>query len=92
MPFGKGTRQCLGINLAYGELYLGVANLYRRYGGAVDEGVEGRDEGKSQGMGMEGRMELFETDLDDVEFGRDFFIPFPRRKESKGVRVVVRPV
>lgn len=27
VPFGKGTRQCLGINLAWAEMYLLVANM-----------------------------------------------------------------
>ncbi|KAJ5921253.1 hypothetical protein N7466_009579 [Penicillium verhagenii] len=29
--FSKGTRICLGMNLAYAELYLTLANLFRRY-------------------------------------------------------------
>ncbi|KAF2434308.1 cytochrome P450, variant [Tothia fuscella] len=29
--FGKGTRMCLGINLAYMELTLGLAHLFRRF-------------------------------------------------------------
>lgn len=29
--FGRGNRQCLGINLAYAELYLASAALFRRY-------------------------------------------------------------
>lgn len=27
----KGTRQCLGINLAYAELYLVLAAVFRRF-------------------------------------------------------------
>lgn len=30
--FGGGTRQCLGMNLAWAELYLGVATVLRRLG------------------------------------------------------------
>ncbi|KAK1750420.1 cytochrome P450 monooxygenase sdnE [Echria macrotheca] len=31
VAFGKGSRQCLGINLAYAELYLTTATLVRRF-------------------------------------------------------------
>lgn len=31
MPFSKGTRQCGGINLAWVELYVGLASLVRRF-------------------------------------------------------------
>lgn len=29
--FGKGSRSCLGVNLATAELHLGIATLFRRY-------------------------------------------------------------
>ncbi|KAL9017054.1 MAG: hypothetical protein Q9185_005608 [Variospora sp. 1 TL-2023] len=29
--FGKGTRQCLGINLAYTELYMTIGTIFRRF-------------------------------------------------------------
>lgn len=29
--FGRGTRMCLGLNLAYSELYIGFATLIRRH-------------------------------------------------------------
>ncbi|KAH8666532.1 cytochrome P450 [Xylariales sp. PMI_506] len=31
VTFGKGTRQCVGINLAYAEMYLLVATIVRRF-------------------------------------------------------------
>ncbi|KAI9806985.1 MAG: hypothetical protein M1833_002643 [Piccolia ochrophora] len=31
VPFSKGTRACLGINLAYAELYLGIAGVFRQF-------------------------------------------------------------
>jgi len=31
VAFGKGPRQCLGINLAHAELYMGIASLFRRF-------------------------------------------------------------
>jgi cytochrome P450 len=32
VPFSKGSRQCVGMNLAYGELYLTLAGLFSRFG------------------------------------------------------------
>lgn len=31
VPFSKGTRQCLGINLATAEIYLTLATVFRRF-------------------------------------------------------------
>jgi cytochrome P450 len=31
VPFSKGTRQCMGINLATAEIYLTLASVFRRY-------------------------------------------------------------
>ena len=31
VSFGKGTRSCLGINLAYAEMYIAMANVYRNF-------------------------------------------------------------
>jgi cytochrome P450 len=31
VPFTKGTRQCLGINLATAEIYLTLATVFRRF-------------------------------------------------------------
>lgn len=31
MPFGKGSRSCLGMNLVYAEIYLTLAALFRRF-------------------------------------------------------------
>lgn len=31
VSFGRGTRACLGINLAYIEMYLTLAMMFRRY-------------------------------------------------------------
>lgn len=31
LAFGKGTRSCVGINLAYAELYTILATLFRRF-------------------------------------------------------------
>lgn len=29
--FGKGSRMCVGLNLAYAEIYIGLATLFRRH-------------------------------------------------------------
>ncbi|KAJ5046317.1 uncharacterized protein L3040_003564 [Drepanopeziza brunnea f. sp. 'multigermtubi'] len=78
VAFSKGSRQCIGINLAYAELYLAVARIFRAYGSS-----EVRFEGD------DGFLELFETDGEDVELCRDTFMPLVKR-DSKGVRVRVR--
>ncbi|KAK0102780.1 hypothetical protein ONS95_006377 [Cadophora gregata] len=76
VSFSKGSRQCVGINLAYAELYLCLSALVVRYGGAAD------------GTGNGGpKMRLFETGREDVEMQRDLFIPGVKAG-SKGVRVV----
>ncbi|KAK1144850.1 hypothetical protein N8T08_004863 [Aspergillus melleus] len=31
VSFGRGTRSCLGINLAYAEMYIAMANIYRNF-------------------------------------------------------------
>ncbi|KAL9000687.1 MAG: hypothetical protein Q9169_000723 [Polycauliona sp. 2 TL-2023] len=64
--FGRGTRQCLGINLAYAELYMTIATIFRRF-----------------------ELELFETDRSTVEYGRDYFNPFPENG-CDGVKVLVK--
>ena len=74
--FAKGSRQCIGINMAYAQLYLCVAGIFRRYGGPGNPGP----------MGI---FELFETTREDVEIQYDLFVPFPKQG-SKGVRVLVK--
>lgn len=31
VPFGRGTRQCVGMPLAYTELYVTLGTLFRRF-------------------------------------------------------------
>ncbi|KAE8441145.1 hypothetical protein EG329_005828 [Mollisiaceae sp. DMI_Dod_QoI] len=76
--FSAGSRVCLGMNLAWAELYLTLWGLFSAFGG---EGVRGE--------GDKAILELYETDRSDVQIRKDFF--FPTVKESsKGVRVVVK--
>ncbi|KAJ9660877.1 hypothetical protein H2201_006769 [Coniosporium apollinis] len=72
--FSKGSRQCLGMNLAYAELYLCLFAVFRKYGGPGDH---------------DPRMELFDTSVEDVEFKYDLFVPYPKM-ESEGIRVVLK--
>ncbi|ERF76671.1 hypothetical protein EPUS_02210 [Endocarpon pusillum Z07020] len=43
VPFARGTRACLGINLAWAELYLIVATVFRRFDFDVSGVVRQRD-------------------------------------------------
>ena len=81
VPFSKGSRQCLGINLAYAEIYMCLVAIFRRFGSGGEDGVRGEDD--------EGVLELFETSLKDVETAADFFVPAPI-EESEGIRIKVR--
>lgn len=35
--FSKGPRSCFGVNLAYAELHMGLANVFRRFELKLDE-------------------------------------------------------
>lgn len=80
VAFSKGSRQCVGINLAYAEIYLCLAAIFRRFGSGGEDGVRGEDD--------EGVLNLFETNLKDVETAADLFTPAPVAG-SKGVRIKV---
>lgn len=43
VPFNRGTRSCLGINLARAELYLILASVYRRFDFDVSQVNRARD-------------------------------------------------
>lgn len=43
MPFQRGTRNCLGQNLSYAEMYLGIAAILRRFELELDDVVRERD-------------------------------------------------
>lgn len=81
VSFSKGSRQCLGINLAYAEIYLCLTAIFRRYGTGGEGGIRGEDD--------EGVLELFQTSLNDVETAADYFVPVPVR-ESEGIRIKVK--
>jgi cytochrome P450 len=77
--FGKGGRQCIGINLAWEEMKVFVAGVFRKY-----DLYDGTRVGK-QGP----TLELYETGRKDVAMYADFvtpgFVP-----GSKGMRVRIR--
>ncbi|PMD41073.1 cytochrome P450 [Hyaloscypha variabilis F] len=77
VSFSKGNRSCLGINLAYAEMYLWLAGIFRRYGSP-----EVRFESDL------GAFELFDTDISDVEMWADRFIPVTK-PASKRLRIRV---
>ncbi|KLO81460.1 Uncharacterized protein LW93_8170 [Fusarium fujikuroi] len=77
VAFGKGGRACLGINLAYAELYLTLAALFRVYG---MEEVQGKDD--------VGTLKLFETTAADLVITSDTVVPV-MPEDSKGLRVTV---
>jgi cytochrome P450 len=71
--FSRGPRACIGINLAWAELYNVLASVFGHYG---DE--------KGQGPSMK----LWKTTIEDVTTKHDLFVPFPFM-ESEGVRIVL---
>lgn len=77
VAFSRGSRQCVGINLAYAEIYLGLATIFRRYGSVA---VRGKDD--------LGALDLYETTMKDVEIVGDGITPLTV-PESKGVRLRV---
>lgn len=42
-PFSRGTRACVGINLTWAEMYLGLASVFRRFDFDLAEVVRERD-------------------------------------------------
>lgn len=79
VPFSRGTRQCIGINLAYAEIYITLAVIFRLYGSP-----------EVKKKGDRGYVELFETEwARDVEIVGDGVTPL-HRKESQGIRIKVK--
>ncbi|KAI0838618.1 cytochrome P450 [Hypoxylon sp. FL0890] len=79
MAFSKGTRQCIGINLAYQELQTFTAGIVRRY--------DLYDPAKKVQSGP--TLELYQTKREDVATYSDFITtaPYPG---SLGLRVLIR--
>lgn len=79
MSFSKGTRQCIGINLAYQELQSFTAGIFRRYH-LYDPNARVQD-GPT--------LELFETKREDISMNADYITPAPY-EGSQGLRVRIR--
>lgn len=88
LAFGKGTRGCLGINLAYAELYMTLAAIFTPSGSSDDgTGDEDGDKGEAEKGGVQ--LALYDTTYErDVKIVHDFFNVSPSL-ESKGVRVTI---
>lgn len=80
VSFSKGSRQCLGINLAYAEMYLCLSGIFRRFGSGGAQGFRLESD--------EGVLQLWETVLTDVEIDADGFGPLTK-DGSKGIRIKV---
>jgi cytochrome P450 len=76
--FSKGTRGCIGTNLAWTEMRLIITNVFTQYGTR-----------EAQGKWDRGLLELFETDDRDVECEADGGIVMGR-EGSKGIRVRIQ--
>lgn len=77
VSYGAGSRVCLGQYLASSEMHLWLASVFCRYG--TEEVSFPGDEGK---------LELIDTDVSDVEIVADRIIPAVK-KGSEGVRIRV---
>ncbi|MCJ1434247.1 hypothetical protein MMC27_003614 [Xylographa pallens] len=86
VSFSKGSRQCLGINLAYAEMYLCLSVIFRRFGSSV---AGPHRVGGLRSEHDEGTLELLSTSEIDVKFESDGFIPL-RAANSKGIKIRVR--
>lgn len=75
VSFTAGSRQCLGINLAHAELYLGLSAIWRQWG---TKDCRGKDD--------VGILELYDTGLRDVEIESDAFLLI-QQPGTKGIRV-----
>ena len=84
VAFSKGSRQCLGINLAYAEMYLVLFAIFKRYGSAPSTGKRA-----VRGTEDDGLLELIDASEREVRLAADGFIPL-RAPESKGIKIKVR--
>lgn len=79
VSFGKGSRHCVGMNLAMAELYVTLATLFRSFG---SEAVR-----RQRDLGQ---LVLFESDESDIKMVGEVLVPFVK-KDARGVRVMIRP-
>lgn len=78
LAFSKGSRQCLGMHLAYCEIYIVFARIFRSFGRKDED----------SGCDKMGNLELFETEERDTICVADLVLP--RVWEgSQGIRMKV---
>ena len=76
LTFSKGSRICLGMNLAYQELYFVLASVFRKYD-VYDETAEKQDP----------TLELYDTVRErDIDMVAELAIPMPE-VGSEGLRI-----
>lgn len=76
LSFSKGSRKCVGVDLAYAELNTVLATIFSTFGGSEKWDMD------------QGRLVLFETTEKDVLMAEDHLVPYPY-KGTKGVRIMV---
>jgi hypothetical protein len=76
MPFSRGSRQCIAMNLALAEIYLTMTAVFRRYGSR-----------ETRLPGDLGYLEIFGTTSEDMEIMGEGMIPFHRNKRRLWIRV-----
>lgn len=76
--FSKGTRQCIGINLAHQELQIFTAGIFRRYG--LYDPSRTEQDGPT--------LELYETKREDIAMHADYITP-GQPEGSQGLRVLI---
>ncbi|KAH8650645.1 cytochrome P450 monooxygenase [Tricladium varicosporioides] len=80
MPFSRGSRNCVGKELANAEIYITLAIFLRTFA-RLERDKDGKVVGV-KGLG------LFETEEQDVVFARDFGFPSPEKGRGD-VRVIL---
>ncbi|EED13939.1 cytochrome P450, putative [Talaromyces stipitatus ATCC 10500] len=78
VSFGKGSRQCLGMNLAMSEMHLTLSSLLRWFGSG--------DVRRAHDLGQ---LELFETDESDIKMIGEVLVPVVKQ-DTKGVQIVIK--
>ncbi|KXT07151.1 hypothetical protein AC578_2496 [Pseudocercospora eumusae] len=76
VPFSRGSRQCIGMNLALAEIFLAVTAIFRRYGSR-----------EVRFAGDVGSLELDGTTLADMEIVGDGVTPIHRSTRGLWIRV-----
>ncbi|CAI6331170.1 unnamed protein product [Periconia digitata] len=82
VSFCAGSRRCFGENLAYAEIYVGLAAIWRVWGSCDEEGKR-----LAWGEDDVGALSLWETTKRDVEIESDQFVP-AAQKGSKGIQLM----